>query len=139
MTFYGQKRRTELFCQKRPTNIFATVAGKQLCWCLFLITVAAEFYEFFLNTFIKEHLQATASLISLFLIWNIFCPTFRVPSYTANIHLLKVNNRNTRKRYEICWKLLIKTVERRHCHRSSVFIINFEHISNLLLVLLLLT
>ena len=69
----------------------------------------------------------------------------------ANIHLLKVNNRNTRKRYEICSKLKIKTRERRHflnplknqrfsdvfwgyrnwsCH--GVFI-NFEHILHLFL------
>ena len=27
----------------------------------------------------------------------------------ANIYLFKVNNRNTRKRCEICWKLTIKT------------------------------
>ena len=31
----------------------------------------------------------------------------------ANIYLLKVNNRNTRKRYEICLKLTIKAPERR--------------------------
>ena len=31
----------------------------------------------------------------------------------ANIYLFKVNNRNTRKRYEICSKLTIKTPERR--------------------------
>ena len=31
----------------------------------------------------------------------------------ANIYLFKVNNRNTRKRFEICSKLTIKTPERR--------------------------
>ena len=31
----------------------------------------------------------------------------------ANIHLFKVNNRNTRTRCEICSKLAIKTPERR--------------------------
>ena len=31
----------------------------------------------------------------------------------ANIYLLKVNNRNTRKRCEICSKLTIKTTEGR--------------------------
>ena len=39
----------------------------------------------------------------------------------------KVNNRNTKKRCEICSKLTIKTQERR---RSSTFI-SFEHISHL--------
>ena len=54
----------------------------------------------------------------------------------ANIYLLKVNNRNTRKRYEICLKLTIKAPERR---RSGAFIVNFEHNSHLSLLFLLLT
>ena len=32
----------------------------------------------------------------------------------GNINLFKVNNRNTRKKFEICSKLTIKTPERRH-------------------------
>ena len=35
--------------------------------------------------------------------------------------------------------LTIKTPERRQLRRSGVFIVNFEHISNLVLVFLLLT
>ena len=42
-------------------------------------------------------------------------------------------------RCEICSKLIIKTPKRRHWRRSDVFIVNFENISHLLLVLLLLT
>ena len=45
--------------------------------------------------------------------------------------LFKFNNRNTRKRCEICLKLTIKTPERR---RSGVFYCYFEHISYLFLV-----
>ena len=48
----------------------------------------------------------------------------------VGIYLLKVNNRNTRKRSEICSKLKIKTPKQRHWCRSGVFIINFEHISH---------
>ena len=47
--------------------------------------------------------------------------------------MFKVNNRNTRTRCEICSKLTIKT----WCY--GVFIVNFEHISHLVLVFLLLT
>ena len=47
-------------------------------------------------------------------------------SVPAGIYLFKVNNRNTRTR---C----------RHWRRSGVFIVNFEHISHLVLVFLLLT
>ena len=57
----------------------------------------------------------------------------------AGIYLLKVNNRNTRARCEICSKLTIKTPERRYWRRSGVFIVNFEHISHLVLMFLLLT
>ena len=55
---------------------------------------------------------------------------YKSDSYSANIYLFKVNNRNTRKRYEICSKLAIKT---RQCLRSSVFIVNFERLSHLFL------
>ena len=48
-----------------------------------------------------------------------------VSNYSANNYLLKVNNRNTRKRFKIYSKLTIKTPER-----------NFEHISHLLPVFL---
>ena len=49
----------------------------------------------------------------------------------AGIYLLKVNNENTGTRCEICSKLT-------GC-RSGVFFVNFEHISHLVLVFLLLT
>ena len=49
----------------------------------------------------------------------------------AGIYLLKVNNRNTRTRCEICSKLTIKTLERCHWRSFGVFIVNFEHISYL--------
>ena len=35
---------------------------------------------------------------------------------------------------ELCSKLTTKTPERRHLRRSSVFIVNFEHISHIALV-----
>ena len=50
----------------------------------------------------------------------------------------QVNNRNTRTRCEICSKLIIKTPERPDWYRSGVFVVNFEHVSYLDLVFLLL-
>ena len=41
----------------------------------------------------------------------------------VDIYLLKVNNRNTRTRCEICSKLTIRIPER----RPSVSIVSFEH------------
>ena len=58
--------------------------------------------------------------------------------YQADIYLLKVNNRNTRTRCEICLKLTIKT-PKRHWRRSGGFIVNFKNISHIVLVFLLLT
>ena len=59
-------------------------------------------------------------------------------AYPAGIYHLKVNNRNTITRCEICSKLTIKIPERRQWRRSGIFIVNFEHISHPVLVLLLL-
>ena len=56
-------------------------------------------------------------------------------SNPAGNYMFKVNNRNTRARCKICLKLKIKTPERRY----GVFIVNFEYISHLVLVFLLLT
>ena len=46
----------------------------------------------------------------------------------ADIYLLKVDNRNTRKRCEICSKLTIKTPDTSFTPYSSVSIVNFEHV-----------
>ena len=59
--------------------------------------------------------------------------------YPAGNCMFKVNNRHTRTRSEICSKLTIKTPQRRQWRRSGVFIVNYEHISHLVLVFLLLT
>ena len=57
----------------------------------------------------------------------------------TNIYLFKLNNRNTRKRCEICSKLTIKTTARRPWRRSGVFIVNFKYIPHLFLLFLFLT
>ena len=56
----------------------------------------------------------------------------KVPCFPANSYLFKLNYRNTRKSCEICSKLKIRT------RRSCFFIVNFEEISHLFLVFLLL-
>ena len=91
--------------------------------------------------FSKSH-----SLILFFYYWH---PCDKINGYTQyrcikslpDMYLLKVTNRNTRIRSEICSKLTIKTPERRR-RRSDVFIAkiaNLEHISHLVLMFLLLT
>ena len=48
--------------------------------------------------------------------------------FPAGIYLLKVNNRNTRTKCDICSKLTIKIPGRHHLRHSGIFIVNFEHI-----------
>ena len=50
----------------------------------------------------------------------------KLHNFAENKYMLKVNNKNTRKKFEMCWKSIIKTPERR--------IVNFEHISHLFVV-----
>ena len=58
--------------------------------------------------------------------------SFLKPTKTpAGNYMFKVNNRNTRAKYEICSELTVKT--------PGVLILNLEHISHLALVFLLLT
>ena len=52
--------------------------------------------------------------------------------------MFKVNIRNTRERYERCSKVTINTPKQGQWCRSGVFIFNFDHISHLVLVFLLL-
>ena len=53
-------------------------------------------------------------------------------------YLFKVNNSNTRKRWQICAKLTIKTSEQRYWLRCGALTVNFEHVSHLFLVFLFL-
>ena len=54
--------------------------------------------------------------------------------FPTSIYLFKVDKRNTKANCEICSKLTVKTLASFWC-----FIVNFEHISHLFLVFLLLT
>ena len=61
------------------------------------------------------------------------------PNFPVSFYLFKVNNRNSRKRCEICSKLTTKIPKRRHRHRSSVFIFNVQQFLHHSLVFLLFT
>ena len=71
------------------------------------------------------------------MIWKIYMLILEIcftTIYPANIYLFKINTKNNRKRSKICFKLRIKTPERRQLH---IFIVNFEHISRAFLKFLL--
>ena len=63
----------------------------------------------------------------------------KISSNPVGIYLLKINNRNVQTRREICLKLLKNTQKGRKWRRSDAFIDDFEQISNLILVSLLVT
>ena len=91
------------------------------------------------NNFVSKVLILEFSLKFMKIIYEV-CRDAEKSSYLpSRIYLLKVNNKNTRTRCEICSKLTIKTPERRNWRGSGVFIVTFEHISHLVLVFLLLT
>ena len=46
--------------------------------------------------------------------------------YPVGIYLLKVNNRNSRTRCEICSKLTIETPEQCHVRRSGVLLLTLN-------------
>ena len=60
---------------------------------------------------------------------------YTIKNYSKINHLFIVNNSYIRKRYEICSKLTIKASE----WRSTIFVVDFERISHLFLMFLLLT
>ena len=57
----------------------------------------------------------------------------------VRMYLFKVDKTNTWTSCKIFSKLILKTLEQRHWHHCGAFVTNFEHISHLFLVFLLLT
>ena len=55
------------------------------------------------------------------------CNTLGKKCLPAKIYLFKVNDRNARKRFEICSKLTMKTPERRHWRH---FVVSISNVSN---------
>ena len=87
---------------------------------LLIVPLESTFYSYyaFLSWVWNSSHFLLPTLLKLFIphfSWNLgrTC-TWRIRTLHANIYLLKVNNRNSRKRREICSKLTIKTPERRH-------------------------
>ena len=70
---------------------------------------------------------------------KVFRKCFEHKLHPAGNYMFKIDNRNTRTSSEVCPKLTIKTPKLQHWRCSGVFIVNFENISHLVLVLILLT
>ena len=46
--------------------------------------------------------------------------------YLAGVYLIKYKNVNTKRMYEICSKLIIKTPRPSQCPRSIIFVISYD-------------
>ena len=145
------------FCIIFKNAITDTSGGNHLCnphhptplhffsfLCNLVTEVCSDRYSlspispFYFSSRVHLELYMAWFLKFLFAIFSSLFLFFCDSSYSTRNYMFKVNNRNTRARCEICSKLTNKTQERRHWCRSSFFIVNSEHISNLALVFLLL-
>ena len=79
--------------------------------------------------------------IYLFIYLFIYLYIFIFGIYLSGIYMFKVDNKNPRTRHETCLKLILKNKYQNDIVKwcSVVFIVNFERISYLVLVFLLLT
>ena len=115
-------------------------------------STAKEFvYNFFFNNSIYRTTLANNFHIAIALLHKLYqnwlklvvaIKIYFMIKFNTNpvgICLFKGNNKSTRTRCEICLNLTIKTPDRRHWRRFGVSIVNFEHISHLVLVFPLLT
>ena len=83
-------------------------------------------------------LDFSPAAMSIYMIWLQMLP-LKYRHFPAKIYLFsRRSNRITRKRCKTCSKLTIKAPERPQWRRSAVFIVNFEHISDIFLVFIVL-
>ena len=146
MLVNGLKMPKKVVSSKLTTNVNSNVVDLimktrerrqlKLFWCfignfqyIYYITVQ------FLFQILCNYLRGT---ISGWCFTSLPTEIIRKPN-PAITYLFKVNNRNTRTRCDIYSKLTIKTPERHQSRCFDVFIVNFKHISQLVLVFLLLT
>ena len=132
-----------MFWKKGVLRNSTKMTGKHLCQSLFFNKVAGLRPANLLKETLTQMFSCEFCVISK----NTFL--YRTPLVTpsdvnwhnnpAGNYMFKVNNRKARTMCEICSELTIKIPERRHWRRSVIFIVNFEHISHLVLVFLLLT
>ena len=120
--------------ESKRKNIFLQLGRK-----IIIALNSKEIYQISIKNWEK---LLSRNLINTFINWSwsnhseVF---LKIALNPAVSYMFKVNNRNTRTRCEICSKLTINIPEQRHWRRSGIFIANFEHISDLVLMFLLLT
>ena len=122
----GEFQVQNLSAVNRLINVWFKIWYSYTAWHLFLqyIVLASDIISAYL-----DHIKPIANCCSS-------VETGSIDNSPAGNYMFKVNSRNTRTRCEVCSKLTIKTPEWRKWRCSGVFIVNFEHISHLVQVLL---
>ena len=67
-------------------------------------------------------------------VFSINVNSFVLHNFSASLYLFKVNSGNPRAMFEICTKLPLKAPEQRHWRCCGFFMINFEQVSQIVLV-----
>ena len=110
-------------CVKMRQNAFPSSINKRN-HCLKMSVCQDLFLNMFqvlneIDLFVLHLLSSNPCLIQspvLYYILNFICSIkCKRATHGTNVYLLKINNRNSRTRCEICSKLTIKTPERRQC------------------------
>ena len=130
----------QLFCNKTFPVLQKHYLRRESSLSIYLSNFCFLFFLWCDDATIYIQLYSTTKIIlEIFRLFQNFSNVLKRSYPTAGIHLVKFNNKNTKRRCEICSKLTTKTPKRRHCSRPGVFIVNFEHISHFALVCSLLT
>ena len=121
-----------------PT-IWAQFSVTRVSWCSVFSQPVETCFPCFPLVFFSLFNSKAASRMPVAANWRaLHCISFIRVTPPGN-YMFKVNNGKTRTRCEIWSNLTIATSERPQSRHSCVFIVNFEHISHLVLVFLLLT
>ena len=128
-----------MFCKKGVLRNFTKFTRKihrlwHRCFPVNLVSFTLDVHEIH-DIIISNILHNPNRKINMVTIsFFIFSENFRSKDHYWTFTFFKINNRNTRKKCEICSKLTIKMPEQHYWWRSGVFIVNFEYISQLFLV-----
>ena len=106
-----------------------------VCYCILMNRLPLSVYfSYLFYIVLVELVLYRTDLIEVCTEKNLFNAGFLAANY-----MFKVKNKNTRTRCEMCSKLTITIPEWCQWRHSDVFIVNFEHISHFVPVLLSLT
>ena len=109
----GQKMIFHYFCQKDPIKTFVWVLNTPIKSPIILTKILAFWKDFVQRRYANNAtFRRKVILLTPWYVNGKKCFFFQ-EMFPAGIYLLKVNNRNTRTRCEICSKLTIKIPERR--------------------------